>query len=171
MAWLATMKTAEIAKALSVTTNTIRNWSKQYSGHLSAGAVPPPGQERNYTSKDLSVLRYIQGCVQQGMQHTEIARRLAETTISEIEVPEPPASPAQVLESPPEALLLPLQLVQASIERFDAVQAALQRQEERLDSLERQRFNVWALAVGIAIGILLTVVATWLALVLLRPAG
>lgn len=165
------MKTAEIAKALDVTTNTIRNWSKQYSGHLSAGAVPPPGQERNYTSKDLNVLRYIQGCVQQGMQHTEIATRLAETTISETEVPEPPTSPAQATESGPEASLLPLQVVQASIERFDAIQAALQRQDERLNTLERQRFNVWALAIGIAIGVLLTVAAIWVALVLLRPAG
>lgn len=172
------MKTAEIAKALGVTTNTIRNWTKLYGEHLSAGAQPAAGQERSYNQRDLAVLRYVQGCVKQGMQHTEIALRLTETTISEAETAEAAPGPAQAQETAPEASLLPLQVVQASIERFDSLQATLQRQAERLEAIEgqqsrlrEQRFNTWVLVAGIAIGVVLTVAAIWLALLIVRPAG
>lgn len=168
------MKTAEIAKALGVTTNTIRNWTKQYGDHLSPGAQPAAGQERNYDPHDLAVLRYVQGCVKEGLQHTEIALRLTETTIGAAEAPEAPQAPT---ETAPEALL-PLQVAQASIERFDTLQTALQRQADRLQAIEaqqsrlqEQRFNTWILVAGIAIGVVLTVAAVWLALLVLRPAG
>lgn len=76
------LKPAEIAAQCKVTSNSIRNWSKEFRAHLSEGANAP---ERYYTDRDATVLRYISTLKQEGMKAHEIAERLAEMTFGETE--------------------------------------------------------------------------------------
>lgn len=82
-----TLKPVEIAAQCNVTSNSIRNWSREFREYLSEGANAP---ERYYTERDATVLRYISTLKQEGMKTPEIVERLAEMTFGEVETIESP---------------------------------------------------------------------------------
>jgi DNA-binding transcriptional MerR regulator len=55
------VKLSELRRALSVTPNTIRNWSADFAPFLSAGANPPTGETRRFTEGDAAVFALIAG--------------------------------------------------------------------------------------------------------------
>lgn len=147
------LKPAEIAERCNVTSNSIRNWSREFRAYLSPGAN---ASERFYTERDATVLQYISTLKKEGMKATEIIERLAETTFGDVESVEitQEESVAPITNQPtapevPETAFLPLQVVEhysALEKRFDA----------RFEALERSRRDaVFYSALGLIAGLLL----------------
>ncbi len=50
---------ATVAKAFDTTRSTIRNWTREFSDHLSPSANPPPGHARIFTTQDGQVFALV----------------------------------------------------------------------------------------------------------------
>lgn len=154
----------QAAKACNVSVNTIRNWCKDYAGHLSAGAQPGGAGARLLTSRDLEVLRYIAQLRAENMTHEQVNQRLAETKIGETEtLVQPTPDLRETLQDPPMPVQSPsdaLQAYQAALTimaRVEERHASLQSQIDNLDKRQAARINYVLL--GILIGLLIAVVA------------
>lgn len=66
----------EAAPLVGVSANTIRGWCKLYADELSAGANPPPGNERRLTQEDIAKLQRVKAWRDDRMPPQEIARLL-----------------------------------------------------------------------------------------------
>ena len=151
--------TTDAAKACNVTLNTIRNWCKDYSAFLSAGATVATGQ-REFTGRDMDVFKYIALLRSEGMQKDAIVQRLGETTFSEIEpdaILAPPSLPETHHNAP--APLVALDDLQSRV-------ALLERSV--IETEQRNRPNLWWFAVGLAAGLGFAAVAELFALVAKR---
>lgn len=78
------LKTTDAAKYCGVTVNTVRNWCRDYGEFLSIGLRSPLG-EREFTGRDLVVLKYISTLRASGMQKAAIMQRLSETSFGDTE--------------------------------------------------------------------------------------
>jgi DNA-binding transcriptional MerR regulator len=144
------LKPAEIAAQCNVTSNSIRNWSKEFRSHLSEGANAP---ERYYTDRDATVLRYISTLKQEGMKAHEIAERLAEMTFGETETIEatkmqlelPVPATAQEAQGLTPAVLM---VVNDLERRFDAKFASLE---------QSKRDPIYYMAVGAILALVFVV--------------
>ena len=155
-----TLKPAEIAAQCNVTSNSIRNWSKEFREYLSEGAN---ATERYYTERDATVLRYISTLKQEGMKTPEIAERLAEMKFGEAETLESPTS--QDLTVEPSKALVAQPAVQETPSRDLATIVALNDLQTQIKVLERvqeevkrsrQRDTLF-FALGLTAGIVLAV--------------
>lgn len=50
---------SDVARVFAVPPDTIKAWTREFAEHLSAAAVPPKGQERQFTEADLRVIALI----------------------------------------------------------------------------------------------------------------
>ncbi len=151
--------TTDAAKACNVTLNTIRNWCKDYSAFLSAGATVATGQ-REFTGRDMDVFKYIALLRSEGMQKDAIVQRLGETTFPEIEEGAIIEQPA-LQETPPSA--------PAPLGARDDLETRLALLERSVIETQRaQRPNVWWFAVGLLAGLGFAAVAELFALVAKR---
>ena len=121
-------KPIDIAKQCGVTTNSIRNWSREFALHLSPGANAP---ERHYSGRDAVVLRYIATLKTEGMKGHAIAERLAETSFGEVE------SAADSHELAKESASDGLQQAPPSVVTVDMI-ISLQRQ---IEAIQQARSN------------------------------
>lgn len=64
---------AQVAKVTNVTSQSIRNWSREYAAFLSPGAN---AQARLYTDEDVQILRLVADLRKSGMPRDEVAARL-----------------------------------------------------------------------------------------------
>jgi DNA-binding transcriptional MerR regulator len=153
------LKVGEIAKQFGVTTNTIRNWSKRYTEHLSDSANPPGGGERLFTTRDVNVMAYIQSAMNEGMNHNEISVRLGEKTFTgaSVDIIVPTPTPQEAPDGP---AMLPA-VLQSIDSRFQAIERRIEVQA--IEARAAQRERVAMLVVGGLGGILLTVgvLAAW----------
>lgn len=130
-------KVGDLATQLGVVPNTIRNYCKRYAPYLSAGANPPAGRERLFTTRDLNVLTYINVAVNEGVQHDELTVQLAAKTFNDGEadvvVGMVEVMPAKVAPSPQEgqgdalAVHAALSTMQAQINAIQRTQTTLLR--------------------------------------------
>lgn len=68
----------ELARAFSVTTSTIRNWSKEFSAYLSPFAAPDqPGDQREFTEGDAAILAAVAEMRRRHAPYSEIHAALA----------------------------------------------------------------------------------------------
>lgn len=159
-----TLKPAEIAAQCNVTSNSIRNWSKEFREYLSEGAN---ATERYYTERDATVLRYISTLKQEGMKTPEIAERLAEMKFGEAETLESPKIQPLIVE-PGKAIIAPPALQESPSADFAALMAlndlrseitakfaALEQAKEETKR-SRQRDTLF-FALGLTAGIVLAV--------------
>lgn len=80
------MKVGEIASTFGVDSNTVRNWCKRYADYLSPAAKPAGGGVRLFSSRDFAVLSYIHSGLNGGMNHDEIAVKMAEMSFNDGQV-------------------------------------------------------------------------------------
>ena len=79
---------SDVAKMLDVHPNTIRQWAKEFAPFLSAGANPPRGVHRAYTSDDIAVIRHIADMSRaQNMPWPAIAAALAQMPAEDLRAP------------------------------------------------------------------------------------
>ncbi len=155
-----TLKPAEIAAQCNVTSNSIRNWSKEFREYLSEGAN---ATERYYTARDATVLRYISTLKQEGMKTPEIAERLAEMKFGEAETLESPTVQALTVE-PGKALIAQPALQEtpsndfATIVALNDLQTQIKVLERVQEEIKRGRQRDFLLVMmGVVIGVLLVV--------------
>ncbi len=67
----------DLSKALSISRETVRQWSKHFKDFLSATANPPEGNERRFTEADLRVIALIFATKQDGKTFADAKVRLA----------------------------------------------------------------------------------------------
>lgn len=128
------MKVGEIAKTFGVDPNTVRNWCERYAEYLSDAAKPPTGGVRLFSSRDFTVLSFVNSALNGGMIHDEIAMKMAETSfnagesdiiLSYIDIP-----PPQTKITTQETQYVVIELPSTAIARFEAI-------ERRLDARDR----------------------------------
>ena len=79
---------SDVAKMLDVHPNTVRQWAKEFAPWLSAGANPPRGVHRAYTSDDIAVIRHIADMSRaQNMPWPAIAAALAQMPAADLRAP------------------------------------------------------------------------------------
>ena len=79
---------SDVAKMLDVHPNTVRQWAKEFAPFLSAGANPPRGVHRAYTSDDIAVIRHIADMSRaQNMPWPAIAAALAQMPAEDLRAP------------------------------------------------------------------------------------
>lgn len=163
-----TFTVLQVAERIGVTDTTVRNWTRKYAAHLSDGANPPTGIVRQYSTRDVNVLRFIASSVAEKRSHVDISARLDSASFSEIVV-ETPETDSRSYSSNEGAIVAPgpTSTVDYAPVLYDLVQVTEKRHDEtvsRLDRLERQRHGMWMWVAGFAAGVALVV----LALLLLR---
>lgn len=125
-------KVGEIAEALGVVPNTIRNYCKRYASYLSASANPPANGVRLFTTRDLNALTFIHAAVKEGASHDEITVQLAAKSFSDGDV-DVIVGMAEVL--PPEASPEPQEGPETHEARYEA-QMPTTRLDARIDKVE-----------------------------------
>lgn len=68
--------TDHVAKLYSITTETVRNWCKEYAMYLSANANPGARRQRAFTEEDMKVFSFIAEMRQQGASFEDIRASL-----------------------------------------------------------------------------------------------
>ena len=80
---MTTYRPADVAERLGVSSATLRRWSQQFGGFLSAAAVSSTDEasskHRRYTDEDLAVLERAQRLLKEGLSYDEVRDRLRET--------------------------------------------------------------------------------------------
>lgn len=149
--------------------STIRNWCKTYADHLSAGANPPPGNERRLTQQDVAKLQQVKVWRDERRSAQEIATLLqAAATANEpthLTIDVAPTPPPNAQEGRGDDLLLPVALssIQSRQDATDDRVAAMQRQletlaeEQRAQMLQAIKWAEWrgALWAALLCGLLL----------------
>lgn len=75
---MATRTVGDLARALDVTTQTVRSWSDLFQDFLSPSATPPRGEVRAYTEEDAAVLALVGKLRAQAKNFDEIRAMLEE---------------------------------------------------------------------------------------------
>ena len=149
------MKTGEVAHRLGVSENTIRNWTREFADHLSAGGAGGDGSVREITDQDARVLATIQRETRRGLPYDKIRKVLKKGALIEALPPMPENDPERVKDG---IVLVPkqdadieilrtqlnglaAQLNQAMRERDSAVEK-VDALYERIAELERQAGRV-----------------------------
>lgn len=68
---------SDLSKALGISRETVRQWSRHFADFLSATANPPEGNERRFTEADLRVIALIFATKQEGKTFADAKVRLA----------------------------------------------------------------------------------------------
>ena len=170
---------ASAAGVVGVHANTIRLWAKEYGPALSDDARSKPYK---FTPADVATFQAIKDLRAAGVEPTDILQRLSQVPKDELQRPyiedteKTPLETAEIASrsnTSNEGAIAPhspSSTVDYAPVIYDLVQVTEKRHDEtlsRLDKLERQRHGAVMLAVGIAIGVALVV----LALLLLRLMG
>jgi DNA-binding transcriptional MerR regulator len=69
-------KTAQMARSLGVSDNTIRNFCKEFGDYLSEAAAPTWGTYREFSERDVEILTVISVWRKEGQTYDEIRQRL-----------------------------------------------------------------------------------------------
>ena len=77
---------SQVAQMLGTSTNTIRRYAAEFSGHLSPGAAPAPGAVRSFTAEDVAVLRAARAHLVAGQTYERVNVML-ETVVVGVDVP------------------------------------------------------------------------------------
>ena len=100
------LTTSEVAKALGVSSATVRNYTQKFGNHLSAGAN---GRPRRFSDDDLRILNTARSLLAEGLRYEETNERLAVVDLEELEpLPEPE----------PETALVPVTSFRALMETY-----------------------------------------------------
>lgn len=158
-------KVGEIADALGVVPNTIRNYCRRYPSYLSASANPPSNGMRLFTTRDFNVLAFIHNAVNEGLNHDEISMQLAEKSFNsdgvDLIVGLAEVMPVEETPKPQEGPEAPL-LVSSAISDLQARMRAMERaralQEHKLEERERR----WARLEGAVIALLAGGFVLWI---------
>ena len=146
------------AKQVNIPISTLRLWCKTYGEFLSAGANPPPGEERRFTVADVEVLKAVAQLRNNGMLPPDIAQRLRNNA-------------ATGQQDAPESSVTGIDVSTHANASHDAIQAFLQRTDindrlrdidTRLDRVEGQRNLVLVAVVAFAGGGVVVAVVAWL---------
>lgn len=119
------MKTTEIAKRLGVSTNTIRNWCKEYATFLSADAkVSGSGTVRHFSDRDALILATISDLRNKGLPHEQISKALAENRLVETL---PGAATPEEEHVRRNLALVPLAQLQRALDQMQVLQGEIER--------------------------------------------
>jgi DNA-binding transcriptional MerR regulator len=72
------MNVATVSNLIEASPDSVRRWCLRYRQFMSPTATPQKGKTRNLTIHDAAVLSYIASARDNGLEHDEIAERLAE---------------------------------------------------------------------------------------------
>lgn len=134
---------SDVAKMLDVHPNTVRQWAKEFAPFLSAGANPPRGVHRAYTSDDIAVIRHIADMSRaQNMPWPAIAAALAQMPAEDLRAPIVEAQ--QNAQDGPQHAEGAISVVQG----LDAIPAAIVAQLSPLLSAEFERGRELGIAQG-----------------------
>ena len=127
----------QAARLVGASKATIRGYTlrTEYQSYFSTEATPQPGQERQFTSDDLKLLRFIFARTSQGESHDAIAARLKDKELSQFDwTPIEPPRPEEQAEAATAAMV--------PFEQVRAVQALLadarQREAEAKEQAQTQ---------------------------------
>ncbi len=140
---------AVVAKRAGKAPNTIRTWTAEFAGFLSAGAQPTGG-ERLYNEDDLSVLLTVAGMRAERKTFGAISAGLADG--ERVQLEEEPDSPPNATESPGSALVTLETVIRltATVAAAEATENELRDQRDqlqsRLDSQSEQLLEATSLA-------------------------
>lgn len=87
---------ADVANDLDVTGQTIRIWTREFEPYFSAGAAPPKGQTRTFTTEDLEVLALIAEMRNQRRGYDEIHEALKAGQRAQLTSPTPKLSSEEI---------------------------------------------------------------------------
>jgi DNA-binding transcriptional MerR regulator len=153
----------QAAAMVGTSPTSIRNWCKDFAGHLSTEANPQPGQKRRLTQQDVAKLQQVKLWRNNGRSTDEIATLLhlaatangpARLTIDVV-----PTPPTTAQEARSDDLLLPVALsnMQSQINATGDAVAAMQRQIDalarRADAQDREAIW-WARLEGAALALI-----------------
>ncbi len=87
------MKIGAVAKVLDVPVPTIRRWTQEFAGGLSAGARAGDGTVRVFTHEDILLLRAARDLLVQDLTYAAVRRKLSEHGLMQVQpVHEQPAA-------------------------------------------------------------------------------
>lgn len=67
-----TYTASQVAALARVALHTVHRWAAEYQQHLSPGATPAKGRQRNFTPNDLSVLLLVAELKNEGATHADV---------------------------------------------------------------------------------------------------
>ena len=91
---MTTYKPAQVARMTGISTSSVKVYTTRHTSHFSPGATPEPGARRYFSENDAKVLAFIAHYTNQGVNHDEIAAKLADGELSAFEWM-PPATTGQ----------------------------------------------------------------------------
>ena len=82
---MTTYKPTQVARMTGISTSSVKVYTTRHTSHFSPGATPEPGARRYFSENDAKVLAFIAHFTDQGVNHDEIAAKLADGELSAFE--------------------------------------------------------------------------------------
>ncbi len=153
---------APAAKMVGVPPNTLRNWMRTYSKHLSAESHPPPGVEKLLTDRDIAVLKLVAQMRVERVPPADVMARLDATTVTAAEVisevTTPPTSDEERrpddAQTPPNTFQPPALVLDDLVSRV----ARLETSTSQAQARQLRQAVIW-FAAGVVVALVCVVVA------------
>ena len=165
------------AQVVGIGASTVRNWAGEYAEFLSPTANPGDGQPRSFTEADLAVLQVVKELrTREALNADQVLHRLRELPAGDlqqpyIEAPEQPTeSPKDTPPAHPDVQLPAVRVDVATLidSRFATLLEQQQAMSRDIASMRSERHGALMLAAGVAIGVVVMLVAIGLVAWLLR---
>lgn len=126
------LSVSQMARYLGVSPGTVRNYSREFTDHLSPLATPRLGEPRRFAEDDLRVMATAKSLLGEGLTYEQVRGQLAQGVhlVEDLDLRLPPPEP-----EPTETALVPMASVRLIVQPY--MQQAEQLRKERDQALGR----------------------------------